>query len=231
MGSSLRVFGGGGAAATATAARVKEDHGKAKLDAVRGADIVVATAGAFEHCMCKVRPAADLMIVPCLVVRVEARGRWFPAKNVEVPRFLVSSKRRIQMPTPRCPPDALGGASQASAKLALLLAWHVPPTFVYRTHAANPSLPTRLQDYIDPDSICCVVLDEAHHCGKEHPFNRVARSFLTMKAFPTASATPRRASELPKVVCAVMYSRCVYVERAPQGVVCAVLYGRCVWNG
>jgi len=60
-------------------------------------------------------------------------------------------------------------------------------------------LPTGLQEYIDPDAICCVVLDEAHHCGKEHPFNRVARSFLTMKAFPTASATSRRASELPKV--------------------------------
>lgn len=56
------------------------------------------------------------------------------------------------------------------------------------------------QHYIDPDAICCVVLDEAHHCGKEHPFNRVARSFLTMQAFPDEIANPRRASELPKVL-------------------------------
>lgn len=56
-----------------------------------------------------------------------------------------------------------------------------------------------LQDYIDPDAICCVVVDEAHHCGKEHPFNRVARSFLTMKAFPSVQATRDRAKELPKV--------------------------------
>lgn len=47
----------------------------------------------------------------------------------------------------------------------------------------SPSLPrmcfpTDAQEYIDPQSICCVVLDEAHHCGKEHPFNRVSKQFL-----------------------------------------------------
>lgn len=57
VGSSLRAFGDGGA----PAARGREDRGKAMLDAVRGADIVVATAGAFEHCMCKVSPVGDLI--------------------------------------------------------------------------------------------------------------------------------------------------------------------------
>ncbi|CAN0530272.1 unnamed protein product, partial [Ectocarpus sp. 12 AP-2014] len=99
VGSSLQAFGG---------KRGKIDHGLVKLECVRDANIVVATAGAFEHCMCK--------------------------------------------------------------------------------------------RYIDPDAICCVVLDEAHHCGKEHPFNRVARSFLTMKAFPSVQATPDRAKEFPKLV-------------------------------
>ena len=74
------------------------------------------------------------------------------------------------------------------------------------------------QHYIDPDAICCVVLDEAHHCGKEHPFNRVARSFLTMKAFPDELANPRRAGELPKVyfvyVCEVL---CFSVCRSMHG--------------
>eukprot|EP00752_Nemacystus_decipiens_P002257 g2138.t1 len=97
VGSSLQAHGNGGI-----------DHGSAKLERVRAADVVVATAGAFEHCMCK--------------------------------------------------------------------------------------------HYVDPDAICCVVLDEAHHCGKEHPFNRVARSFLTIKAFPDELANPGRASELPKLV-------------------------------
>ncbi|CAM9196053.1 unnamed protein product, partial [Ectocarpus sp. 12 AP-2014] len=99
VGSSLQAFGG---------KRGKIDHGLVKLECIRDANIVVATAGAFEHCMCK--------------------------------------------------------------------------------------------RYIDPDAICCVVLDEAHHCGKEHPFNRVARSFLTMKAFPSVQATRDRAKEFPKLV-------------------------------
>jgi len=81
VGSSLQAFGGGGATAVA---KGKEDRGKVKLDAVRGADIVVATAGVFEHCICKVRPAGDLIVpccvgIPCYlvlpVVRAERRGR------------------------------------------------------------------------------------------------------------------------------------------------------------
>ncbi|CAM9520022.1 unnamed protein product, partial [Hapterophycus canaliculatus] len=101
VGSSLAMYGGSGAPDGV-------DRGKEKLDRLRAASIVVATAGAFEHCMCK--------------------------------------------------------------------------------------------HYIDPDSISCVILDEAHHCGKEHPFNRVARSFLTMKAFPNVSPTRERDRELPKLV-------------------------------
>lgn len=55
------------------------------------------------------------------------------------------------------------------------------------------------QSYIDPGSICCVVLDEAHHCGKEHPFHRVSRSFLTA-GIGTASSLPTKPpSEYPKV--------------------------------
>ncbi|CAM9621477.1 unnamed protein product [Scytosiphon promiscuus] len=101
VGSSLAMYGSSGT-------RDGVDRGKEKLERLRAASIVVATAGAFEHCMCK--------------------------------------------------------------------------------------------HYIDPDSISCVVLDEAHHCGKEHPFNRVARSFLTMKAFPNVSPTRERDRELPKLV-------------------------------
>ena len=55
------------------------------------------------------------------------------------------------------------------------------------------------QELIDPDSICGVVLDEAQHCAKEHPFGRVARSFLTVETAPSAPARPKSASELPKV--------------------------------
>lgn len=66
-----------------------------------------------------------------------------------------------------------------------------------------------------------MVLDEAHHCGKEHPFNRVARSFLTMKAFPDELANPRRAGELPKVYFVDVYevlcfSVCAEVRTATQ---------------
>lgn len=32
------------------------------------------------------------------------------------------------------------------------------------------------QRYIDPDSICCVVMDEAHHSVKDHPFFRITKS-------------------------------------------------------
>lgn len=49
VGSSLQAYGGVGAKGGAGF-----DHGRAKLDRVRAADAVVATAGAFEHCMCKV---------------------------------------------------------------------------------------------------------------------------------------------------------------------------------
>eukprot|EP00903_Cladosiphon_okamuranus_P019581 g18009.t1 len=114
VGSSLRVYGSGGGGGngvgigTGGESEAGVDHGRAKLERVRAADVVVATAGAFEHCMCK--------------------------------------------------------------------------------------------QYVDPDAICCVVLDEAHHCGKEHPFNRVATSFLTIQAFPNEAANPRRACELPKLV-------------------------------
>eukprot|EP00752_Nemacystus_decipiens_P003611 g3328.t1 len=57
------------------------------------------------------------------------------------------------------------------------------------------------EELIDPDSICCVVLDEAQRCAKEHPFGRIARSFLTAGATPSASVRrSKSASELPKVL-------------------------------
>lgn len=39
----------------ATLAKTNKEHGNTKLLEVRSAKIIVATAGAFEHAMCKVR--------------------------------------------------------------------------------------------------------------------------------------------------------------------------------
>lgn len=63
VGSSVPPYGtgsgGGGGGAGGAKGRGRFgfgfDQGKAKLERVRDADVVVATAGAFEHCMCKVR--------------------------------------------------------------------------------------------------------------------------------------------------------------------------------
>ncbi|CAM9305781.1 unnamed protein product [Pylaiella littoralis] len=57
-----------------------------------------------------------------------------------------------------------------------------------------------MKKYIDPDSICCVVLDEAHHCVKAHPFNRVTRLFLASGGNKSASTPVKLPSELPKVL-------------------------------
>lgn len=52
VGSSLAMYGSSGS-------RDGVDRGKEKLERLRAASIVVATAGAFEHCMCKVQHFAS----------------------------------------------------------------------------------------------------------------------------------------------------------------------------
>lgn len=104
------------------------------------------------------------------------RTEWYPQYLINTPYFsghpfVPLNRPRSPFPTPRV----------------------LPPTSV-------PILDWPCQSYIDPDSICCVVLDEAHHCGKEHPFNRVARSFLTTGRGSQSSSPPSKgASEYPKV--------------------------------
>lgn len=74
VGSSLQAFGG---------KRGEIDHGLVKLECVRDANIVVATAGAFEHCMCKVNPLnsgwfAEAFLTHSLCVDIFFLSCFFP---------------------------------------------------------------------------------------------------------------------------------------------------------
>lgn len=61
-------------------------------------------------------------------------------------------------------------------------------------HAAKSCrvVPCSCQRYLDPDSICCVVVDEAHHSGKEHPFFRIAKSPYVVPNDETAAVMAAR---------------------------------------
>lgn len=62
VGSTLQAYGSGSGGAGAKG-DAGFDHGRAKLERIRAADVVVATAGAFEHCMFKVGSSLHRVLV------------------------------------------------------------------------------------------------------------------------------------------------------------------------